>query len=301
MKKIAENRYPHSATLFRFCKEALAHRYDGNVKVIDQDVGAILGYDPADCSHWKKGKKNIRALSTLQSIASHLDIDEKLLIDITAGRVGLNEALFEYRGYGQFALDRAQLDSLRKEYFRNPEKWRRDGLTPAFEELFKVDREKVVEAAEKILEAAQIHKGPVYIPEVTKRLEGVELVHDPSLEAGVVAESPTASTSSVRIRYAESEMRPYIRFLIAKELYKYLRAVGHEMVNHLDEAPQEITEIQANIFAENLLVPKNLLSREVAQIDGAADVIQQLAETFWVSKTLMNQRLRDHLTPRAAV
>ena len=59
MKKVEANRYPHSATLFRFCKEALEIRYDGNVKVIDQDVGAILGYDPADCSHWKKGKKNI--------------------------------------------------------------------------------------------------------------------------------------------------------------------------------------------------------------------------------------------------
>src|SRR6185295_12883698 len=55
MKKTAENRYPNSATLFKFCKEALEMRYEGNVKVIDQDVGSILGYDPADCSHWKKG------------------------------------------------------------------------------------------------------------------------------------------------------------------------------------------------------------------------------------------------------
>ena len=60
MKKIMENRYEHSATLFKFCKEALKIRYSGNVKVIDQDVGAFMGYDPADCSHWKKGKKNIR-------------------------------------------------------------------------------------------------------------------------------------------------------------------------------------------------------------------------------------------------
>jgi len=75
MKKVEANRYPHSATLFKFCKEALEIRYDGNVKVIDQDVGAILGYDPADCSHWKKGKKNIRSLSTLRSIADHLNVD----------------------------------------------------------------------------------------------------------------------------------------------------------------------------------------------------------------------------------
>ena len=59
MKKSAENRYPHSAELFRFCKEALNIKHNFEVKVIDQHVGAILGYDPADCSHWKKGKKNM--------------------------------------------------------------------------------------------------------------------------------------------------------------------------------------------------------------------------------------------------
>src|SRR5210317_2210482 len=99
MKKVEVNRYPHSATLFKFCKEALEIRYEGNVKVIDQDVGSILGYDPADCSHWKKGKKNIHALSTLRSIADHLSLDENLLVEIAAGKIGLEEALFEYRGY----------------------------------------------------------------------------------------------------------------------------------------------------------------------------------------------------------
>ena len=55
MKKTAENRYPHSATLFRFCKEALEIRYDGNVKVIDQDVGAILGQHTRE--HGRRGKR----------------------------------------------------------------------------------------------------------------------------------------------------------------------------------------------------------------------------------------------------
>ena len=127
MKKVEANRYPHSATLFKFCKEALEIRYEGNVKVIDQDVGAILGYDPADCSHWKKGKKNIRALATLKSIAEHLNIDERLLIDIASGRVGLNEAVFEFKGYGMFGLQGKSLENLKKEFFKNPAKWQPDG------------------------------------------------------------------------------------------------------------------------------------------------------------------------------
>ncbi len=118
MKKVEENRYPNSATLFSFCKKALEMKYDGNVKVIDQDVGAILGYDPADCSHWKKGKKNIRSLSILRSIADHLSIDDRLLIDIAAGKVDLDEAIHEFSGYGSFELGAKTLELLKKSFLK---------------------------------------------------------------------------------------------------------------------------------------------------------------------------------------
>ena len=81
LKKEAELRYPHSASLFRFCRKILDHKYDG-VRVIDQDIGQILGFDPADCSHWKKGKKNIRSIHAMKSIAGHLGIDEHLVADV---------------------------------------------------------------------------------------------------------------------------------------------------------------------------------------------------------------------------
>ena len=58
MKKDMAVKYPHSANLFQFCRKVLDHKF-GGIRVIDQDVGQILGFDPADCSHWKKGKKNI--------------------------------------------------------------------------------------------------------------------------------------------------------------------------------------------------------------------------------------------------
>ena len=54
MKKDVPVKYPHSASLFQFCRQVLDHKF-GDVRVIDQDVGQILGFDPADCSHWKKG------------------------------------------------------------------------------------------------------------------------------------------------------------------------------------------------------------------------------------------------------
>jgi len=136
MKKTHDNRYPNSATLFKFCKHALETRYDGSVKVIDQDVGAILGYDPADCSHWKKGKKNIRALKTIRNIADHLKIDERVLIDIASGKVSLDEAIFEFKGYGAFSISQESQENFKKDFFQNSQL--RQSTSKTFEQLFNV-------------------------------------------------------------------------------------------------------------------------------------------------------------------
>ncbi len=44
-----------------------------------------------------------------------------------------------------------------------------------------------------------------------------------------------------------------------------------------------------------LLVPAKMLKNEVNAIDSSLDLVAQLANTFWVSTSLMNQRLRDYL------
>ena len=31
-------------------------------KLHDQEIGAILDFNPSDCSHWKKGEKNIKSI-----------------------------------------------------------------------------------------------------------------------------------------------------------------------------------------------------------------------------------------------
>jgi hypothetical protein len=300
MKKTAENRYPHSATLFRFCKEALEIRYEGNVKVIDQDVGAILGYDPADCSHWKKGKKNIRALATLRSIADHLNIDERLLIDIAAGKVGLEEAVFEYRGYGSFALTGRHLENLKKEFFKNPTRWQGEtGVTP-FEELFDVDRAAVVAAADAVVAKGNFTEAPLYLPEVFALFPKVRLVQVDAQEAPVLVEAAGGAASDAdapmtTIKWRGPEMRPYVRFLVAKELFKHLCRTHEAGGGKFASAPAEVQDIQANVFAGALLVPGALLRREVEAIDSSIDLVAQLAETFWTSKAMMNQRLRDYL------
>lgn len=300
MKKTAENRYPHSATLFKFCKEALEIRYEGNVKVIDQDVGSILGYDPADCSHWKKGKKNIRALNTLRSIASHLNVDEKLLIDIVAGKIDLEEAIFEFKGYGTFNINSQYLEQLKKEFFKNPGKWQREGGDKSFEEIFDLDRDKVIQCAYKILEDGDFKEAPIYIPEIFQMFPNVRLVQEPSLAKSIdtVENKKVGEQEKLLVLHKENEMRPYIRFLFVKKLFRHLVSQDSTISEQFKNTPEEILNIQSNIFAGHLLVPGFMLQKEVEKIDITLDLVSQLAEVFWVSKSLMNQRLREYMEYR---
>ncbi len=296
MKKTAENRYPHSATLFKFCKEALEIKYEGNVKVIDQDVGAILGYDPADCSHWKKGKKNIRSLGTIRNIAEHLNIDERLLIDITSGQIGLAEAVFEYTGYGSFSLQGQRLELFKKEYFRNPQKWQAEGANRSFEELFAINRQHIAQLVGEILQRGNFREAPIYIPEVFNLFPHISLEAKEDLPEAVKVISSAHHEQAFRTVYFRgSEIRPYLRFLVAKELFRFLCDSHDPLARNFTHLPGEVQEIASNIFASMLLVPRELLRQEVEKIDSSLDIVIQLAEIFWTSKALMNQRLRDYM------
>ncbi|MBC7530631.1 MAG: hypothetical protein H7318_03570 [Oligoflexus sp.] len=296
MKKVEANRYPHSATLFKFCKEALEIRYDGNVKVIDQDVGAILGYDPADCSHWKKGKKNIRSLTTLRSIAEHLNVDEGLLIDITSGKVTLDEAVFEFKGYGEFTLSGKPLEALKKEYFKNPQRWQGGNQIPAFEVHFHKQRKQVVQLANELIEQGGFTETPLYIPEIYRLVPNVTVAHNPEqVDVFTVRHDDEGAELKTVVNFQSGEARPYLRFIAGKALFKHLLGTGRINSEALNETPAEIVDILANVFAGALLIPSELLREEVQKLDMSFDMIRQLSEIFWVSRSLMNQRLRDFL------
>ena len=117
MKREASVRYPNSANLFQFCRRVLDHKF-GGVRVIDQDVGQILGFDPADCSHWKKGKKNIRSIQAIKSIADHLQIDERLIVDVASGDLNDLEAFYEFSSYQDTRLDAKFIEQAKKDYYR---------------------------------------------------------------------------------------------------------------------------------------------------------------------------------------
>ncbi len=292
MKKIETNKYPNSATLFKFCKTALENKYNGSIKIIDQDVGAILGYDPADCSHWKKGKKNIKSLSTIKNIAEHLNVDERLLIDITSGEINLEEALFEYKGYGDFELDVKSIDILKKNFFSDTTNWQSE-KSNSVEEYLRINREAISGIVDYILERGNYTEAPIYLPEVFSLFPGVILEEVGCIETAVKVIHEHGVT---KVQYKDREMKPFVRYLCAKELFNFLCYSSNQLVQDLKDLPSLLLNIHANLFAGMLLIPTRLLQQEIGKVQSSLDIVDQLSRIFWVSKSLMNKRLKDCMT-----
>ena len=108
--------------------------------------------------------------------------------------------------------------------------------------------------------------------------------------------STRAGKSQVITYTAGSEMRPFMRYRIAKSMADYfLTEKLNEMATDANEFTSHLRDVQSNLFAAKLLAPAHLIKKEMARINVSKDVVSQLAEIFWVSKTFMNRRLKELL------
>lgn len=289
MKRTDENRYPQSAELFKYCKEALNIKHNFEVKVIDQHVGAILGFDPADCSHWKKGKKNIKALDTVKAIAQHLDTDERNILDIIAGRKNLEEALEEYKGFGQTALSLRQIDELKRDYFRNTSRYQTGFGINSFEEFIDTKQSATVAAAEELLLRARVNSLPVMLPELNEVIDsGLVIEASDNPDSPMIQVSHTDSRTTVT--YRPGEMKPFLRFLLAREIGRHT-LIGN---SYLPEQ-RPIVDIRLNIFASALLMPTPLLQTALRHTDPSSDLVEQLSALFWLPRSIVASQLRDFI------
>lgn len=304
MKKAVEVKYPHAANLFQFCRLVLDHKF-GGIRVIDQDVGQILGFDPADCSHWKKGKKNIRSIQAIKAIAEHLGVDEKLVVDVASGDLGDSEAFFEFSGYGAFQIDQKIYEAAKKDFYRrHAANWTKD-REQEFREFFSANETLIDRVVCEIHQRINFQEAPLYLPEVVTAFPGIALAPlepPPSQARNAPMVSTQVKGATTEISYPQgSETRPYMRYRIAKAM------AGHFLKNHgsMDdfgtEFAQHLQDVQSNLFAAKLLAPAPMIRREMGLVNVAKDVVSQLSETFWVSKTFMNRRLREILQNQAAL
>lgn len=298
MKKATEIRYPNSSNLFQFCRRVLDHKF-GGIRVIDQDVGQILGFDPADCSHWKKGKKNIRSIQAMKSIADHLGVDERLVVDVASGELDENEAFYEYSGYGAFEVDTKILDSAKKEFYRrNAASWTKEKEVE-FRNHFNANAEAVGKIVAEIHERVNFQETPLYLPELLAMYPGIKLVTVPSKDpeapaASVIEVTRKGDVTEVSVP-AGTEMKPYVRYRIAKAIAPHFLGNIIPSQAEFGEYAAHLIDVQSNIFASRLLAPEYLIRKEMGQLNVTRDIVSQLAEAFWVSKTFMNRRLREIL------
>ena len=74
-----------------FCKAYLAKNKQ-NDRILDLDVGKLLGLDSADCSHWKSGRKKIGHISQIKSISLQLQVDVQVISELALGEVTPEQA-----------------------------------------------------------------------------------------------------------------------------------------------------------------------------------------------------------------
>lgn len=303
MKKDTATKYPNSANLFQFCRRVLDHKF-GGIRVIDQDVGQILGFDPADCSHWKKGKKNIRSIQAMKSIAKHLGVDERLVVDVASGEMNEGEAFFEFTGYGDFSPDPKFLETAKKDFYRrHANSWTKDKEIE-FKRQFETNELEINRIVKSIHEALAFQEAPLYLPEVVATYGDVSLraVEDEAELEGKAIKA-TEEGGKMHIAYPMDEkMRPYVRYGIAKAMGKhFLAKEGVLASNETNEQANYMSDVQTNMFAAKLLTPAYLIRKELAGLDAGKDIVAQLADVFWMSKTFMNGRLKEILEKNSEI
>ena len=302
MERLAEPRYPNSAGLFQFCRLVLDHKF-GGIRVIDQDVGGILGFDPADCSHWKNGKKNIRSIQAVKTIADHLGIDEKLVVDVASGEIDYHEAFNEYHGYGAFTISSGIVDAAKKEYYRrHAGNWDRD-RERNFRDYFDTDEQGIDAVVEAIHDKIGLNEAPLYLPEVVNsypklRIEGID--NFTKTYKGLIFVEDNDGLTTIKYQ-AGTEVQPYMRYCISKAMAGYFLDNQRLADDDLGKYASHTLEVVSNLFAAKLLVPVTLLKKELATVDVAKDIVSQLAEAFWISKNFMNRCLKEILQTKIAL
>lgn len=303
MKKDTAIKYPHSANLFQFCRKVLDHKF-GGIRVIDQDVGQILGFDPADCSHWKKGKKNIRSIQAMKSIAKHLGVDERLVVDVASGEMTDGEAFFEFTGYGDQSPDPKFLESAKKDFYRrHANVWSKEKELE-FRRQFETGEPEINRLVQKIHEAIAFQEAPLYLPEIVAAFSDISMRSVEAEELG--GDKPIRSIEEdgkTLIEYPmDVKMRPYVRYGIAKAMGRHFLSRENALTAS-DNAEHNayMVEIQTNLFAAKLLTPAYLIRKELTNLDASKDIVAQLADVFWMSKTFMNARLKEILEKNSEI
>lgn len=272
MKRSGAVKFPNSVELFKFCQKVLMHQR-GN-KIHDQEVGSILNFNPSDCSHWKRGEKNVKSVFALAKLAEYLGVEPTLIHDLAAGNIALDEAFFEY------TESRECLEI-------------QNNLSNFDPELIRGVRERVESFTRAIHQQFDFATPPLYLPEVMRFFAFAKT--QPSDMTDKLSRILRVKAGQYLIHYRKGDLRSQTRLSVVKDLSRILFEGERARFPELGPMDQQLLGYEEMIFAANLLVPKAMLLAEMNRLDSRRNVVAELATLFWVPKSLVGLQLQEIL------
>lgn len=273
MRRSGAAKFPNSVQLFKFCQKVLLAQRGG--KVHDQDVGNILDFNPSDCSHWKRGEKNVKSVFALAKLAESLGVETTLIHDITTGAVGLNEAFYEYQISKSFENILTQ------------------ALTEGSIEELNTVRERVENFVAALQKESDFVTAPLYLPEILRLFSFIS--SQPTELMDRLTRVLRLKPGQYSIQYQKGELKPQTRMSVARDLGRIIFEGERERYPELGTLTPHMLQFEVTVFMTSLLAPKAMLLDEMAKLDSRKNVVSELATLFWVPKSMIGFQLQDIL------
>jgi coenzyme F420-reducing hydrogenase delta subunit len=270
MKRSGAVKFPHSVQLFKFCQKVMMHQK--GTKVQDQEVGSILNFNPSDCSHWKRGEKNVRSVFALAKLAEALGVETSLIHDITSGQADLDEAFFEYTEARTFRQLKEQLQDVDTKH--------------AF-----AARQRVLDFVARIQQECEFQTPPLYLPEVLRTFAFITTQPVDMLDK--LSRILRVKAGQYCIQYKKGEMKAQTRMSIIKDLARILFEGERSRFPEFGPLNQQLVAYEGQMFVANLMLPRTMLLQELGKLDTRRNVITELATIFWVPKSLISYQLQE--------
>lgn len=270
MKRSGAAKFPNSVQLFKFCQKVLMSQRGG--KVHDQDVGSILSFNPSDCSHWKRGEKNVRSVFALAKLAEALQVEATLIHDLASGASQLDEAYFEWQ----------EANALKATYAK---------LADSEPGAIAQARQRVEAFVQELHKQCEFATPPLYVPEVLRFFAFVTT--QPTEMMDRLSRILRVKTGQYAIQFRKGDLKPHTRMAMTKDLARIVFEGERDRFPELGALNANLVEFEETIFAANLLCPKAHLLAEMAKLDNRRNVVSELATLFWVPKSLVSFQLQE--------
>lgn len=266
-------KFLNSSQLFKFCQKVLGDQK--GKKVHDQEVGAILNFNPSDCSHWKKGEKNVKSVFALEKLARTLKVEISLIHDLASGAIGLDEAYFEYQESKNFDTN------LKKAMVLG-------------EETMAQTRRKIYAFVESIQGKADFKTPPLYLPEIFRFFPFISLQQIDMMDrlSRVLRTKP----GQYLIQFRKGDLKPQTRMSVALDLARIVLGGERDRFRvELGGSREELLPFERTLFVAALLCPQRMFTNELGKADPRKNLVSELATVFWTPKSLIGFQVQDSI------